>query len=251
MGTNLYFRNWDARNEQDLVENLIVEAIKMYGIDCHYMPRIITNKSTVIDDVKSSKFTKAHGIEMYIKNVEGFQGQGDFLSKFGVEIRDQMVLTISRRSFTHEVTNNDSEITRPREGDLIYFPLNKKFFEVMHVEHESVFYQMGALQTYDLTVELFEYSGEIVDTGIPEIDIPFKMLDRSLNSSGVPKNIEYIAAGGEFATDSQGNPIVLPIPLDLDSDSGDGQGENYEIQAESNTYIDFTEEDPFSEGGRY
>lgn len=251
MATNFYFRNHDARNEQNLVEDLVVEAIKIYGMDCYYLPRKIENRSDVIDDVKFSTFNHSYGLEFYVKNVEGFQGQGDFLSKFGVEIRDQMVLTVSRRSFKTEVTDNEPALIRPREGDVIWFPLNGKLFEIQHVEHESVFYQMGSLQTYDLTVELFEYSGETFNTGIPDIDAPFRMLEKDLNANGVPSNIEYIESGGEYILGANGTPIVLPIPPDLDQDTGDAQGENFEVQVASNTYIDFTEEDPFSENGRY
>lgn len=251
MATNFYFRNYDANNEQELVEDLIVEAIKMYGIDCLYLPRTIANRSDIIDDVKYSTFAKTYGIECYVKTVDGFQGQGDFLSKFGVEIRDQMTLTLSRRSFKSEITDVDATLVRPREGDLIWFPLNNKIFEIQHVKHESIFYQMGKLQTYDLTMELFEYSEESFNTGIPEIDVRFKMLEKALNANGVPSNIEYIENGGEFILDQTGNPIVLPVPPDLDEDTGDAQGENREIQEASNTYIDFIETDPFSEGGTY
>jgi hypothetical protein len=112
-------------------------------------------------------------VEMYVKNVDGFEGEGDFLSKFGLQIRDQMTLTIAIRSFNQEVAAHSQQI-RPFEGDIIYMPLNRKFFKVMHVEHEAIFYQMGQLQTYDLRCELLEYSGEVFSTGQEFIDTYFE-----------------------------------------------------------------------------
>ena len=108
-------------------------------------------------------------VEMYIKNVDGFEGEGDFLSKFGLQIRDSITFTMSQRRFLQDVGLYD-ETVRPNEGDLIYFPLNRKLFELKHVEHEAIFYQMGSLQTYDLKCDLFEFSNERFATGILEID---------------------------------------------------------------------------------
>jgi hypothetical protein len=158
--------------EQYLIEDLIIESIKIYGIECYYMPRTLVAKDNLFGEDVLSKFEDAYPLEMYVKNVDGFGGDGDFLSKFGLEIRDEMTLTISQRRFGEEIdyTESTEGAPRPVEGDLIYFPLNEKIFEVKFVEHEAVFYQMGSLQTYDLTVELWEYSHEQIDTGIIEID---------------------------------------------------------------------------------
>lgn len=250
MASNFYFRNQDARNEQVLVEDLIVEAIRMYGIDLFYIEREVVNRDNIITDDKYSRFKNTYPIEMYVKNVEGFEGEGDFLSKFGLEIRDRMTLTCSRRSFKQEVTDVNQNIVRPREGDLIYFPLNRKIFEVKFVEHEAVFYQMGSLQTFDMTVELFEYSGEDFDTGIPEIDIPMSVLNKALTNN-VPANLTTIAGGGAVVVGNDGVPIVLDIPDEIDEDTGDAQGKNRDMQTESDIIVDFSERDPFSEGGVY
>jgi hypothetical protein len=177
MVTNLFFNNFNFTSEQRLVEDLIIEAIQIYGIECYYLPRTLVKEDNLFGEDILSKFDTAFALEMYIKNVEGFDGEGDFLSKFNIEIRDEITFTISQRRFSEEIHpsdttpyNEDQGIGRPSEGDLIYFPLNGKIFEVKFVEHEAVFYQLGSLQTYDLRCELFEYSSERLDTGIPQID---------------------------------------------------------------------------------
>jgi hypothetical protein len=175
--TNLYFNNFDFSQEQELIEDLIIETIKVYGIECYYLPRTLVAEDELFGEDALAKFEFAYPLEMYIKSVDGFQGDGDFLSKFGLEIRDSMVLTVARRRFEEEIhisdstpVNEEQGIGRPSEGDLVYFPLNGKIFEVKFVEHEAVFYQMGKLQTYDLSLELFEYSHETIDTGVDVID---------------------------------------------------------------------------------
>lgn len=170
--TNLYFNNYSFTGEQRLIEDLIIEAIKIYGVECYYLPRTLVNEDEIWNEDTSSKFESAYPLEMYIKNVDAFEGEGDFLSKFGLEIRDSVTLTISQRRFGEELSPEDTtaDVGRPSEGDLIWFPLNGKIFEVQHVEHEAIFYQLGSLQTYDLRCELFEYSSEIIDTGVKVID---------------------------------------------------------------------------------
>jgi hypothetical protein len=155
--------------EQNLIEDLIIESIRIYGFDIWYIPRTIVAKDELLNEDDLSTFNSAYMIETYIKNVDGFGGDGDFLSKFGLQINDTMTLTIAMRKFMEDVALFDGEV-RPNEGDLIYFPLNRKIFEVKFVEHEAIFYQMGKLQTYDLRCELFEYSQERFNTGIEEID---------------------------------------------------------------------------------
>ena len=147
--TNLYFNNYAFSGEQNLIEDLITESIKIYGVECMYMPRTLVNEDLLFGEDRLSKFETAYPIEMYIKSVDGFEGEGDFLSKFNIQIRDEMVLTVSQRRFSEELQVSDTtdETARPVEGDLIYFPLNNKVFEVKFVEHESIFYQMGGLQT--------------------------------------------------------------------------------------------------------
>ena len=167
MATNLFFNNYAFSQEQNLIEDLIIESIKIYGFDCYYLPRSIVAEDSLFGEDVLSKFDNAYSVEMYIKSVDGFEGEGDFLSKFNIEIRDEMVLTVSQRRFGEEVeVLNNEGVGRPAEGDLIYFPLNNKIFEVKFVEHEEIFYQMGSLQTYDLRCELFKYSHRRIEKGI-------------------------------------------------------------------------------------
>ena len=166
MPTNTYFRNFDARNEQELLHSLVTESIQIYGHDVNYIPRTLVNEDTILGEDSISEYKDAYSIEMYIKSVDGFEGEGDLISKFGLEIRDQIVFSVARRAFE----GLDIGV-RPKEGDLIYFPLTEKLFQIMFVEHETPFYQTGALPTFDLTCELFTYSDEKIDTGVEEVDV--------------------------------------------------------------------------------
>lgn len=171
MTTNLYFSQ-SVRSEQGLYEDIIIEALKMYGQDVYYIPRDIVGENTIFGDDVPSRFNSSHKIEMYIENVEGFDGEGDLFTKFGVEIRDQATFVVARKRWTQAVKKYDSEITsvRPLEGDLIYLPLSKSMFQIMHVEHEQPFYQLSNLPTYKLRCELFEYNDEDFDTDVTAID---------------------------------------------------------------------------------
>jgi len=167
MAKNSYFR--DVNSEQDLLHDLTIETIKIHGRDMVYIPRTFVKEDTLFGEDTISKFEGGVEIEMYIQSIDGFGGDGDFITKFGLEIRDTVELVVSKRRF-EESFAHDSEITRPREGDLIYFPLSKGLFEVKFVEHENPFYQIGKLYTYKLSCELFKYSHEDLDTGFSEVD---------------------------------------------------------------------------------
>lgn len=166
-----------SQGEQRLLQELINEQLRMYGIEVIYIPRKFVRKETILKEISSSKFDDNYAIEAYINNYEGYTGQGDILSKFGVSLRDELSLTISRERFEDFIAPflnvDDPEIelaSRPREGDLIYFPLGQRLFEVKFVENENPFYQLGKLYTYELKCELFEYEDEIIDTTIDEVD---------------------------------------------------------------------------------
>jgi len=169
MAKNFYFENYSNSMEQELIEDLVIESIRIYGVDTWYVPRTLGAKDDLLNEDDLPQYNDAYMVEMYVKNIDGFEGEGDFLSKFGLQIRDSMTLTIAIRSFNQEVAVHSEQI-RPFEGDIIYMPLNRKFFKIMHVEHEAIFYQMGNLQTYDLRCELLEYSGEVFSTGQEFID---------------------------------------------------------------------------------
>ena len=166
MATNSYFRTFDARNEQELLHSLTQESIKIYGHDVSYIPRTLVNTDTVLGEDSISEYKDAYAVEMFIKSVDGFEGEGDLISKFGLEVRDQIVFSLARRAWQ----GLDLGV-RPKEGDLVYFPLTSKLFQIMFVEHETPFYQNGALPTFDLTCELFVYSDEKIDTDVDDIDV--------------------------------------------------------------------------------
>ena len=176
MATNFFFNNFQASQEQLLLENLIVESIKIYGHDIYYIPRKLNNYDDVYGADDQSSYEVAYPIEMYIKSIDGFSGDQEFLSKFGVEIRNQVVFSVARRIFNDEVGEFTTQV-RPNEGDLIWFPLNQRAFQIKYVNKYEMFYQLGALQTWEMTCEVFEYSGELINTGIPEIDAIQKKYD--------------------------------------------------------------------------
>jgi hypothetical protein len=171
MATNHYFSQ-KVKSEQNLYEDIIIESLKIYGQDVYYLPRDLVNEDKILGEDVSSRFNSSYKVEMYIENTEGFDGEGDLFTKFGVEIRDQATFIVSRKRWNQTVSRYDNEINsaRPREGDVIYLPLSNSMFQIMAVEHEQPFYQISNLPTYKLRCELFEYSDEDLDTGIEAID---------------------------------------------------------------------------------
>jgi len=170
MATNRFFNNYRSANEQELINNLVVESIQIFGIDTYYVARRLDNVDDILNEASLSTFDRAFEMEMYLKSFDSFEGDGDIMSKFGLEIKDQLVFTVAIKTFERHVCQFDPDIKRPREGDLVYFPMNDKFFKVNFVEHESVLYQGGKLFVYDLKCELMEFSNERFDTKVPMID---------------------------------------------------------------------------------
>ena len=170
MATSPYISQ-KVRSEQNLYEDIVIESLKFYGQDVYYIPREIVNKDKIFLDDVPSRFTDAYKIEMYIENTEGFEGEGDLFTKFGIELRDQATFVVARRRWKSLVGNFlDTNNFRPREGDVIYLPLSESIFQVLKVETETPFYQLSQLPTFRLQCELFEYSDEDFDTGIDTID---------------------------------------------------------------------------------
>ena len=170
MARNIYFSE-SVRSEQKLYENIIIESLKMYGQDLYYLPRTIVNENRILGEDVSSKFSNSYKIEMYIENTDGFDGEGDLFTKFGIELRDQATFVIARRRWRQLVGDRlaDNQF-RPREGDVIYLPLSESLFEVKKVETESPFYQLSQLPQFRMQCELFEFSDEDFDTNIDTID---------------------------------------------------------------------------------
>ena len=167
MARNPHFKEYTG--EQDIVEELTIEIIKTMGKDMVYIPRTLLNKDELFGEDSTSKFDDGYEMEMYIQSVDGFEGEGDVMGRFGIQIRDRIELIISRKRFEESVGSYENTI-RPKEEDLIFFPLSNTLFEINFVEHENPFYSLGKLYTYKLSCEVFTYSEENIDTGYSDID---------------------------------------------------------------------------------
>jgi hypothetical protein len=168
---NVYFSQ-GTKNEQFLIEDIIIESLKIYGNEVFYIPRSLVSKDNVLGEDRLSQFKTAFPIEMYFENVDSFSGQGAFIQKFGLMIEQSATLVVARRRWGQFVGRYGVTTVpnRPNEGDLIYFPLTGGLFEIKFVQHQDPFYQLGKLYVYKLQVELFQYSSERIDTGIAEVD---------------------------------------------------------------------------------
>jgi hypothetical protein len=213
---NLYFNNFpndQVTSEQLLVEDLVIEAMQMHGMDVYYMPRSSGDSVDMLygeDTLK--RYTVAHSIEMYLENVTGMDGEGDFMSKFGLEIRDELSLLVSRKRFRY--TTGASNLIRPREGDLVYIPLVKNFFEITFVEEENnqaMFYTLGRgrggnVYVYALKMKQFVFSEEYIVTGIDEIDGQIRdsykreRITMASGGTGIFEQDEIVYQGGSLAT---------------------------------------------------
>lgn len=241
MTTNPFFNLYNAANEQTLLEDLIIESIRMHGLDVYYLPK---KTSAEFDEIYGQdpavSYDTAIPIEMYVKNVDSFGGDGSFMSKFNIEIRDQMTLTVARKVFTQTV-GTPADILRPNEGDLIWFPLNDKMFKIQYSDEKAMFYQLGGLQTWDLTVEMFEYSNETFSTGIPQID------DVETRHSFALTSFAILTSGGLPITDNAGFFIINSEYEDVVRNELDSFFDNNEIQEESDALLDFSEDNPFGD----
>jgi len=204
MALNPFFLQ-GSQGEQRLVQNLINEQLKIYGVEVTYIPRKFVRKQTIIKEVQSSAFDDNFLLEAYLNTYEGYSGQGDIMTKFGVSLRDEVTLTISRERFEDFISpfleaDEDYELaSRPREGDIIFFPLGERLFEVKFVEHEEPFYQLGKNYVYQLKCELFEYEDEVIDTGIDAID-------SQLEDLGYISTLQLIGSGTTATATAQLTP---------------------------------------------
>ena len=221
MALNPFFLQ-GSQSEQRLVQNLINEQLKIYGVEVTYIPRKFVKKQTILKEVQSSSFDDNFLLEAYLNTYEGYSGQGDIMTKFGVSLRDEVTLTISRERFEDFISpflesDDDYELSsRPREGDIIFFPLGARLFEVKFVEHEEPFYQLGKNYVYQLKCELFEYEDEVIDTGID-------LIDSQLEDVGYISTLQLIGIGATATASAQinaaGKGYVREIIL---NDDGNG-----------------------------
>ena len=255
MPTNVYF-DTGTTSEQRLYEDLIIEQLKIYGQDVFYLPRKIANKDTIFGEDPASSFDDSYIIEMYVDNTDGYMGEQEIIKKFGLELRDDIVFTLSKLRWETLVGNNSDLVAdRPQEGDLVYFPTTKSFFEIQFVEHEQPFYQQGALPTYKLSCTRFEYSSERIDTGIVTID----STEDSLSTDTMNFQFSLENETGSFVVESDIGKIEYLINEDfaMATQQPVDQGLIFEEQAGTTTsstaddILDFSERNPFGEVDDY
>ena len=226
---NYYIRD-NVRSEQNLYEDIVIESLKIYGQDVYYLPRETVYEDRVFGDEVPARYSSSYKIEMYIDNVEGFDGEGDLFTRFGVEIRDEATFVVSRRRWS-QVVSGDNQITtdRPREGDLIYLTLSNSMFQITHVEHEMPFYQLSNLPVYKCRDQLFDYNSEDFDTGVDTIQkieeahgytYLLKILGASLNNKKpvlpdtiITQNQSGVLVTAEVAKYSDSDGLIHAINL--------------------------------------
>ena len=281
MPTNVFF-NHAVNTEQMLYEDLVVESLRMYGHDCFYLPREIVEEDSILGEDVQSTFGDAYGVEMYIENTDGFEGEGDLMSKFGVQIKDQATFVISLRSWERFISLDSNLATslRPNEGDLIYFPLSGAMFEIKFVEHEDPFYQVGKLFVFKMQCELFEYAGEDFDTGtsadLVELESAYT-IELTLKGGGsgnylINENItkDSTVVGEVVSWNSatrklviKDNTTTLAVDDELTGASSsavyeiesitdvltmnDGFSQNKDFEDNDSNFLDFSETNPFGE----
>jgi len=256
MPTNVYF-DTGTTSEQRLYEDLIIEQLKIYGQDVYYLPRKIANKDTIFGEDPASSFEDSYMIEMYVDNTDGYMGEQEIIKKFGLELRDDITFTVSKLRWDMLISNNsDLQTTlRPNEGDIVYFPTTKAFFEIQFVEHEAPFYQQSALPVYKLSCTKWEYASERVDTGIATID----SVETSLSTDTMQWQFTLENEVGSFVLESSIGAIDYFINEDFtmatqqpaddgaafEEQSGNKAGSTYD------DILDFSERNPFGEVDEY
>jgi len=241
---NHYFQSgvpMGRTSEQNLYEDIIIECLKIYGFETYYIPRKSFNRDLILNEDALSTYQFAYPIEMYFKNVTGFGGDGDLMTKFGVEIRDSASLIVSRRRWEKEVARlGQAQLsTRPAEGDVVYFPLTNSLFEIRRVEDRDPFFQVGKLYIYELQVELIQYSSERFSTGVPEIDAV-------VGNQGLDiQNFEVILeSGGRMMLEYEANSTIILESFNTSLIDPLAQNEKFELEID---VLDFSERNPFGE----
>ena len=244
MPTNVYF-NTGSTAEQRLYENLIIEQLSVFGQDVYYLPRKLVNKDTLFGEDASSSFNDAYIIEMYLDNIEGYEGQKEMMTRFGIDMQDEATFVVSKRRFEQLISMDANLIvsTRPNEGDLIYFPDGKKLFEISFVDHDDPFYQLQNLPVFKMRCRTFEYSHEDMATGLDAVDAieTSESLDalayQIILESGTDSGTNYlITEGGDWIVSEAYSVSTLDVSSDTDF---------FETQGDS--ILDFSEMNPFGE----
>jgi len=283
MPTNVYF-DTGTRPEQNLYEDLIIEQLRIYGQDVYYIPRRMVSEDELFGEDVLSKFEDAYLIEMYVDNADGYEGEKELMTKFGLDIQDDATFTVARRRWEQFVAidNNIIVSLRPNEGDLVYWPRGNKLFEITFVDHDDPFYQVQNLPTYKLKCKTFEYGSEEIDTGIAQIDSietdnsldqlayqvsleqagtyneNFSLEDSSgliiQEASGSGDNIisEDETHGGSLQVENsvQGADASYIIQETYKVDTIDENAMNDFFDSEDDTILDFSESNPFGDAGK-
>jgi hypothetical protein len=245
MSTNFYFQSGNTSgttNEQRLLEDLIIESIQIHGHDVYYLPRRSIDQDNILGEDVLSRFENAYPIEMYLTNIEGWEGDGELFSKFGLQVTHQATFVVSKRRWEDVIGNNPDELlqlpSRPAEGDIIYFPKTNSMFEIKFVQHLNPFYQLGKFYIYSMNCELYQYSSEILNTGVEEID---KM--QGISSQNL-FDYQLQLESGDLLLTSKGYSIVLESYNSRDQVPF---SDNQDFETQGNDILDFTSINPFGE----
>ena len=280
MPTNVYF-DTGTKPEQHLYEDLMIEQLKIYGQDVYYIPRTLVKEDELLGEDVLSKFGDAYLIEMYFENAEGYEGEKEIMTKFGLEMRDEATFVVAKRRFEQLVSTDSNLIvkTRPNEGDLVYFPKVNKMFEISFVDHDDPFYQVHNVPAFKLKCKTFEYGGEDIDTGITEIDaietansldmLTFQITMEQSSSTTFNEGIELEDGTGNLELETQtggtdnvigedetgGDNVVLEtgdyiIQEAYVTDTIDENAMNDFFDRQDDNIIDFTESNPFGDVGK-
>ena len=280
MPTNVYF-DTGTKPEQHLYEDLMIEQLKIYGQDVFYIPRTLVKEDELFGEDTLSKFDDAYLIEMYFENVEGYEGEKEIMSKFGLQMNEDVTFVVARRRFEQLVSHDSNLIvkTRPNEGDLVYFPKVSKIFEISFVDHDDPFYQVHNVPAFKLKCKTFEYGGEDIDTGITEIDaietansldmLTFQITMEQSSTTTFNEGIELEDGTGNLELETQtggtdnvigedetgGDNVVLEtgdyiIQEAYVTDTIDENAMNDFFDKQDDNIIDFTESNPFGDIGK-
>lgn len=245
MATNFYFQSGNTpgtTNEQRLLEDLIIESIKIYGHDVYYLPRTTVKQDNILGEDVLSLFDTAYPVEMYLQNIQGWDGDSEIFTKFGISVTDQATFVVSKRRWEDSVGSNENTRlqlpTRPAEGDLIYFPKTRSMFEIKYVQHLDPFYQLGKFHIYSMNCELYQYSSEIFDTEIAEIDAAQKKY------SNDQFQYQLQLESGDFLLSEAGYSIILE---QYNKKTQTMFSDNDDFLSGGKDILDFTEVNPFGE----
>lgn len=244
MVLNPHFHNYGFSSEQNLLEDLVIEYVQQFGLEIYYIPRRRGNFDQLHYDDDQSYFDTAYPIEMYMTSFTGLGGETTFMSKFDVQVRDQVVFSIARRRFELEIGSKENFLA-PREGDLIYFPMNNHIFQISFSDNKPFFYQLGTLQMFNITAERYEASSEVFRTGITAIDVFHTQTSRN-----VLDFVTYDRDGAVLLT-RDGDYLLSREWHDHLDDSGVDDNDYINKHNTDDDIIQFTEENPYSNRNPY